>query len=46
MDTAIPQKFPFILDRNSSICQMYENDSPESCDNSILQVLELPLRFI
>ena len=36
MDTALPQKFPFILDRNLAKANCTENHVCTSCDNVVL----------
>ena len=36
MDTALPQKFPFILDRNLAKANCTENDVCMSCDTVVL----------
>ena len=36
MDTALPQKFPFILDRNLAKANCTENQVCTSCDTEVL----------
>ena len=36
MDTALPQKFPFILDRNLAKANCTENRDCTSCDSVVL----------
>ena len=36
MDTALPQKFPFILDRNLAKANCTENHVCKSCDKAVL----------
>ena len=36
MDTALPQKFPFILDRNLATANCTENHVCTSCDTEVL----------
>ena len=36
MDTALPQKFPFILDRNLAKANCKENQVCTSCDTVVL----------
>ena len=36
MDTALPQKFPFILDRNLAKANYTENQVCTSCDTVVL----------
>ena len=36
MDTALPQKFPFILDRNLAKANCIENPVSTSCDTVVL----------
>ena len=48
MDTALPQKFPFILDRNLEKANCTENHVCTSCDkvvldNSIFQLMKYAL---
>ena len=38
MDTALPQKFPFILDRNLAKANCTENRVCTSCDTVVLGV--------
>ena len=38
MDTALPQKFPFILDRNLAKANCTENQVCKSCDTVVLEV--------
>ena len=42
MDTALPQKFPFILDRNLAKANCTGNRSCTSCD---IVVLELSIKY-
>ena len=37
MDTALPQKFPFILDRNLAKANCTENHVYTSCDTVVLE---------
>ena len=36
MDTALPQKFPFILDRNLAKANCIENQGCTTCDTVVL----------
>ena len=38
MDTALPRKFPFILDRNLAKANCTENDVCTSCDKVVLEL--------
>ena len=38
MDTALPQKFPFILDRNLAKANCTENHVCTSCDTVVLDI--------
>ena len=38
MDTALPQKFPFILDRNLAKANYTENHVCTSCDTVVLDI--------
>ena len=38
MDTALPQKFPFILDRNLAEANCTENHVCTSCDTVVLDL--------
>ena len=38
MDTALPQKFPFILDRNLAKANCTENHVCTSCDTVVLDL--------
>ena len=42
MDTALPQKFPFILDRNLAEANCTENRVRTSCDTVVLAMRLLP----
>ena len=39
MDTALPQKFPFILDRNLAKANYTGNNVCTSCDRVVLEVI-------
>ena len=39
MDTALPQKFPFILDRNLAKANCIENHVCTSCDKVVLDLI-------
>ena len=41
MDTALPQKFPFILDRNLAKANCTENHVCTSCDTVVLGSYDL-----
>ena len=41
MDTALPQKFPFILDRNLAKANCTENRVCSSCDTVVLGIVKL-----
>ena len=41
MDTALPQKFPFILDRNLAKANCTENHVCTSCDSVVLDIYSI-----
>ena len=45
MDTALPQKFPFILDRNLAKANCTENRVCMSCDTVVLGLVQLSYRL-
>ena len=46
MDTALPQKFPFILDRNLEKANCTENRVCTSCDTVVLGIVVYSLCVI
>ena len=46
MDTALPQKFPFILDRNLARANCTENQVRTSCDTVVLTIRQCILLLI
>ena len=45
MDTTLPQKFPFILDRNLAKANYTENRVCTSCDTVVLDILQTTFQW-
>ena len=45
MDTALPQKFPFILDKNLEKANRTGNRICTSCDTVVLDIIYIKCRF-
>ena len=45
MDTALPQKFPFILDRNLAKANCTENHVCTSCDKVVLDLNQITIFY-